>query len=54
MGNVRSETDKTLSEAGQGRAERVLGQGYGGMVRIAGFVLVFLLVAGTAFYLLGS
>ena len=54
MGNVRSETDKTLTEAGQGKAERMaLGRGYGAVMRIIAFVLGFIALGGLVTYFLG-
>lgn len=53
MDNVRSETDKTLTEAGQGKAERIaLGDGYGAILRILAFVLAFIVLGGLVTYFL--
>lgn len=49
----RSETDETLTELGRGKAERlVLGASpVGSMLRIILFLLAFVLVFGTIFFL---
>ncbi len=53
MINVRSETDKTLTEAGQGKAERIaLGSGYGAILRILAFVLGLIVLGGLVTYFL--
>lgn len=50
----RPETDKITTDRAQGRfEEQILGRSPATtMVRLAGFVLVFILVGGTAFYFL--
>jgi len=49
-----SETTQTITEQGRGIAERAaLGNNpYGSMIRIVGFVVLFILVGGTIFYFL--
>ncbi|MBB4053316.1 hypothetical protein GGR20_002973 [Devosia subaequoris] len=54
-GDVRAETDRQITENGQSAAERVaLGRGYSSILRIAAFVLLFIVIGGTIFYLVGS
>ena len=50
--DTRAETDKVITDNAQGAGERlVLGTNpYGSMFRIIGFVLAFILIAGTVFY----
>ena len=52
----RSETDKTLSELGRGKAERVvLGNNpYGSMLRIVLAAVLFIVVFGTLFFSLNQ
>ncbi|WP_375598136.1 hypothetical protein [Devosia sp. Naph2] len=54
-GEVRSETDRYITESGQGPAERLaFGRGYTSIIRIAIFVVLFIAIGGTIFYLAGS
>lgn len=52
---TRSETDKSLTDLGRGKAERVvLGNNpYGSILRIVLGVVLFILVFGTVFYFMG-
>lgn len=49
----QSETDATLTDLARGKAERAVlgGNPYGSMLRVVLFVVAFILVFGTIFYL---
>ncbi|MHA6298343.1 hypothetical protein [Devosia sp. CAU 1758] len=54
-GGARSETDRRITESGQGPAEKAaLGSGYSSIVRIVVVVLLFIVIGGTVFYLAGG